>query len=142
MSKYPPDWSKCPLCTMSKLSLLHRLWSCPDILDYWNHVELFAATITGHTPHNNIFPLLFGALDNTMQNLSKPQSRILQHNKAWIATCYIAARRAIRKKWTSSIPPTIKDLETDLLNLLKIEKCTCCSPTIYNLFDSSTNGPC
>lgn len=66
-SKDLPDQCKCPLCNISKPSFIHRLWSCPHILSYWYCVELFAATITGLSPHNNIILLLFASLDASKQ---------------------------------------------------------------------------
>lgn len=52
----------------------------------------------------------------------KPPIKALQQNKEWLSTCYMATRRTILKKWTSSSPPTIRDVNSDLLGLLNNEK--------------------
>lgn len=54
------------------------------------------------SPLKNIYLLLFGYLEAPSQELPSLEIKIIQHNKAWLSSCYIAARREILKKWTSS----------------------------------------
>lgn len=108
----------CPLCSQEKPSLLHRLWLYPDISSFWKQVEYLALQVTGRPPTKDIFPLLFGYLTAPSTKGPNTCQETGQHNIAWLSTCFMSARRAILKKFSSPSPPSIQDVINNLTSLL------------------------
>lgn len=103
-----PDRQHCPLYNELRPSLLHSQWTCLPISRFWNQVELVATTVTGLPPCRDVYLLLFGSLDTPLHSQPRTQIKIIQSNKPWLTTCHMAARKAMLKHCTASIPPLSK----------------------------------
>lgn len=99
-----PDRQHCPLYNELRPSLLHSQWTCLPISRFWNQVELVATTVTGLPPCRDVYLLLFGSLDTPLHSQPRTQIKIIQSNKPWLTTCHMAARKAMLKHCTASIP--------------------------------------
>lgn len=107
---------QCPWCRLHRPTLFHRLCWCPYVFCFWDQLENFAATITGYQSCKDPLPLLFG------KSHPKIYEIISADRTAWLSTCFMTARRAILRQWTSTTPPTISEMKMELTSLLRKER--------------------
>lgn len=111
---YPNTSPNCDRCNYPSANLIHTLWLCPQLFDYWTRVFSIISEVVGQTVTPNPLSALFGI---TPLHLSLPSSL-----KTSIAFMTLLARRAILTKWKSPHPPSHVHWLRDLLYFLKLEK--------------------
>lgn len=110
--------SKCPKCHSLKPSLVHCLWSCPQIATFWIQANAYINRIQHMTTTMDPLLYLFDVTSNPSSR-AELKPRLISR---WIHLCLLTAKRCLLKFWIHSHPPNITNLITDLKHLFSLEK--------------------
>lgn len=102
----------CPRCRLVNADILHMLWHCPDVREYWANVTSTLATCTSRDIH-----LLWEA------HILHLFSRNQKHRAAtrFLDLGFIVAKRLITKRWKSPTAPHTIARRRSLLNWARAE---------------------
>ena len=110
---FPGRSDACNRCGHSPADLLHMLWACPRLSDYWSAIFKSLSDVSGVDISPDPFTALFGA--SSVAGTPPHFDRVISFST-------LLARRIILMKWKHALPPTHNKWITDVLYFLKLEK--------------------
>ena len=102
----------CDTCKQSPANLIHMLWHCPSLYNYWTEIFNTLSEVVGEKIEPNALSALFGVA---------PPS-LTKSKKDMLAFATLIARRLIVTNWKSTTPPCYARWIRDTLYFLKLEK--------------------
>lgn len=108
--------SSFPECGLSRPSLKHFLWDCPNIVKIWESITRYIKVITGTQIQWE--PILYIFSINSEHTSPWKQRTKTSSIPSWIHICLLTARRAIMQTCSRPTPPTMEDITTDLQSYL------------------------
>ena len=106
--------SNCDRCHQAPADLIHLLWVCPSLFNFWTMIFNTLSEILGRKLDPNPFSALFG-VSASLPSLSLSQKNV-------IALTTLLARRLILMKWKSPAPLSHTHWIWNVLYFLKLEK--------------------
>uniref|UniRef100_A0A3B5RAA6 Reverse transcriptase domain-containing protein n=1 Tax=Xiphophorus maculatus TaxID=8083 RepID=A0A3B5RAA6_XIPMA len=104
----------CDRCQHSPANLIHTIWLCPQLFNYWSKVFAILSDIFDKKLELDPLTALFG--------VEPPQSTLSSFQKSSLAFLTFLARRVIIIKWKSPQPPSYTHWLRDTLYFIKLEK--------------------
>lgn len=103
---------QCPRCKADEANFLHMLWSCPHLLDYWNHIRRCISEVTHITITENALECLVGL---------RKRSKALKVRLRFLDLALILAIRNITMRWKSPRSPTVLSWQHEVTQWGKAE---------------------
>lgn len=116
----------CPRCKVQRGTLLHMLWSCPDLEVYWEGVLEIIGTVVGTNIPREPRLTLLG--DTSLLDEHKGI------NLRFVRLALLAAIKCITLRWKDSKPPTTSMWTTEVSSYVPLEKITFCLKKRQDLF--------
>lgn len=109
--KENPD---CWKCHVGEGNLVHALWSCPKILDFWSNVHDYIIEITG-TEYEFCPGLYVLGNPSRLSHIASPLAD-------WIQTGIMIGRQIIMRGWKAPTGPTLQEWLIELGRVAAYEK--------------------
>lgn len=117
-NKEDPSQALCPWCSLPRPTLLHRLWECPVVTNYWNDVVAYI----NKTSHINLHRDCLLCLFSITPSASSSSSLDFPNIPHWAHICLLVATRTIMSHWIMTSPPSLPAVIKALTSLFYLER--------------------